>query len=106
MKRVFAFLLCSVLLLALSVTAFAANDQAVNPSNVTATWHIVGSNVNLRSGAGPEFSSAGYVQNGNTFINGGLYLGTDGNYWRYCSMTSGPHDGENGYVASQYTDFS
>ena len=93
------------MIFAFSVTAFAEFAQPAKPSAKSATWHIVGYGVNLRSGPGTGYSSSGLVQYGDTFNNGGLYIGTDGNYWRYCSMTSGSCSGMNGYVASQYTAF-
>lgn len=103
MKKIIAFCLCLILIVALGASAaFAANDT---PTPARATWQIVGTNVNLRSGPGTNYSSAGLVQNGDTFVNGGITAGADGNNWRYCSMTSGLHAGENGYVASQYTDY-
>lgn len=105
MKRIVSFCLCLALIIALGVTAFADSAPSASPAQATAPWQIVGTNVNFRCGPGTEYSSAGYVQNGDTFTNGGLYTATDGSYWRYCSMTSGSHSGENGYVASQYTDY-
>ena len=92
MKRILALFLCLAMIFAFSVTAFAEFAQPAKPSAKSATWHIVG-------------YSSGLVQYGDTFNNGGLYIGTDGNYWRYCSMTSGSCSGMNGYVASQYTAF-
>lgn len=105
MKKIASFCLCLALIIAFGVTAFADYSPLSSPEQVTACWQIVGTNVNFRSGPGTEYSSGGYVQNGDTFINGGLFKATDGSNWRYCSMTSGSHSGENGYVASQYTDY-
>ncbi len=106
MKKLLAILLCIVMIVAFSATAFAEFDQSIQRSVTSATWHIIGSNIRLRSGPGTEYSIGGLVQNGDKFIDGGLYTGSDGNEWRYCSMTSGSNAGNNGYVAKQYTEFS
>jgi uncharacterized protein YraI len=105
MKKIVSFFLCLALAIVFGPTAFADGNQQINPAQTNGQWQIVGTNVNLRSGPGSGYSSAGYVQNGDTFINYGLYPATDGSYWRYCLMTSGVHNGDKGYVANQYTDY-
>lgn len=77
MKKAAALFLCVILIFAFSIAVFAINESQVSPSAVSATWHIVGTNVNLRSGPGTNYSSGGLVQNGDTF-NG---YRVPGYYW-------------------------
>lgn len=115
-KMIVSFVLCLSLVLALSVTAFAAlSDGSEIMPCVVQIHYINGSNINFRSGASLQYSSAGYVhypercepkyKNGSSYFmdeygctdeNGNVYE------WRYIHMTQGSHAGENGYVVSRY----
>lgn len=106
MKKAISIILSLAMLVAFaafSSPAFA--ESPATPAAVTATWHIIASSVNLRSGPGTSYSSGGNVQYGDTFTNFGVVYG-EGIYWRHCKMTSGSCVNQSGYVSNMYVDFS
>ena len=106
MKKVMSIILSLAMLVAFAAFSPPAHAEGpAAPAAMTATWHIIGSNVNFRRTASSSGEIIGLVQYGDTFDNLGLYSG-DGTYWRKCKMTSGSWSGYTGYVANQYVDYS
>ena len=97
MKKVIAFLIASVLTLALVVPVAAATskheDEKDGGIGPVSTYRIVVSQTELRTGPGTSYSSNGTVYEGNFCDK----LETSGT-WVKVKMTSGPLWNRTGYV--------
>lgn len=113
-KKIVSFILCMAMIFAMSVTSYAAYsiDDGISPQ-ADIEYYINANNVNLRSGAGTEFSSGGQVnygdiltlrsvydskQNKTTFVH---YDSNDAK-WYSVHMVFGNCRGLNGYVFATY----
>lgn len=105
MKKVVSVILCMLILVSMSVSAFAAAPaKATGLPDGYIGWYISGSVVHIRADA--NGTSLGLVYRYDTFNNYGLYnngavLG--GESWREVEMTSGVNDELHGFVANRYT---
>lgn len=90
-------ILSLALALALCTSASGFASAPVEIVQAASGGYVIGSNVNLRSGPGTKYSSAGYVQYGDTF----RYLSHSGN-WCKVKMLSGSHKGDKGYIHFSY----
>lgn len=106
-KKIVSFTLCMIMILALSVTAFA--DGGITPlaNRYDATHYISGSNVNLRSAPSTSSYSKGLLQrydechftpdsDGNTIVT------NDSITWGHIYIDYGTNADKVGYTAVQY----
>lgn len=105
MKKVISVILCVLILVSMSVPAFAAELAEPNglPTGYLG-WYITASVAHIRATA--NGTSLGLVYKYDTCNNYGLYDGgsyVGGHQWREVEMTSGVNDGLHGYVAAEYT---
>ena len=70
-------------------------------AQATVTGMVIGTNVNLRSGPGTNYSSYGQVNYGDTLEVLLVYDGS-ADVWAKVRMTSGPHKGEVGCIDHDY----
>lgn len=106
-KKIVSFALCLVMILALSVTAFADGGIAPMANRNDATHYIAGSNVNLRSGPGLDYSSGGYLQwyDECHFIpdaEGRTIVVADNITWGHIYMDYGTNVDKAGYTSVQH----
>lgn len=105
MKKVVSIILCMLILVSLSVSAFAAAPaKATGLPDGYIGWYISGSVVHIRATA--NGTSLGLVYRYDTFNNYGPYNNGEvlgGQSWREVEMTSGVNDGVHGFVADRYT---
>lgn len=95
--------LCLVLLLTFSSSAFAAGIVGDEVETTGATGIVTGSNVNLRSGPGLNYSSVEYdelLAKYDTFNVIGFTYNGSGELWYSVEMTSGNLSGRVGYIRS------
>lgn len=106
-KKIVSFMLCMIIILAMSVTAFADGGIAPMANRNDATHYIAGSNVNLRSGPGLSYSSGGLLQwydecHYTPDSQGRTMVVNDGITWGHIYMDYGSNVDKAGYTSVQY----
>ena len=99
MKKTVCFVICVIFVLALSATAFATYDPNYNYCGY---GHVTSNNINLRSGAGTNYSSGGQVNKWDTFV----VRDADNPSWVHVDMTSGQCQTLGGYLHTDYVWFT
>ena len=106
MKKILVSLMAVMLLVGFVPTTMVEASEIENSTEIKERsgeiMIILENNVNLRSGAGTNFSSLGQVHKGNRGTHLSTKRGTDGHWWYQLRMTTGPNAGRTGWVRGDF----